>query len=111
MNMARPTPSYRGKRRPVAKPDPATRLRLVQRAIALLKTSRRFLKQADAPAALGKVRAALKSAEGAERHASLAPYREERQRKAREMREYHAARRDEESQDRERVVIEIQKEA
>jgi hypothetical protein len=78
----RPTPSYRGKSR-AAKPFPAKlRLIMVQDAIHHLKLARHFLAQADAPCALGKVRAALKSAEGAERHASLAPYREARQAKA-----------------------------
>lgn len=46
------------------------RQQLVQAAIRKLREARELLKQADARKAVSRVRSALKSAEGAERHAS-----------------------------------------
>lgn len=51
----------------------------VDKALLLLKEARDLLVEAEAPRATDAVRRALKSAEGARRHAVLRPYREERQ--------------------------------
>lgn len=49
--------------------------RRVRRALDLLRLARELLKDAKAPKATAKVRLAIKSTEGALRHAELAPYR------------------------------------
>jgi hypothetical protein len=51
----------------------------IRAALVHLKLARDLLREAGAPKATDKVRSALKSAQGAERHAQHAPYREARQ--------------------------------
>lgn len=50
----------------------------VRVALRALRTARSALKRADAPRTLERVRKAIKSCEGALRHAELAPIRDER---------------------------------
>ena len=50
----------------------------IDRAIAHLRLARDELAKANAPRTLARVRAALTSADGARRHAHLAPIREKR---------------------------------
>jgi hypothetical protein len=50
----------------------------IRAALVHLKLARDLLREAGAPKATDKVRSALKSAQGAERHALHAPYREAR---------------------------------
>lgn len=59
------------------KPETATQR--VQLAIYHLRQARGLLKEAKAPKATAKVRAAITSTEGALRHAENAPYRAARQ--------------------------------
>lgn len=63
--------------------ESALKLDAVREAIQHLRQARELLKVAGATRATDKVRAALSSAAGAERHAELAPYRERRQADAR----------------------------
>ena len=51
------------------KPTPQERLQAAERALYALRVAVRKLKAADAPQALERARAAVKSAEGAARHA------------------------------------------
>ena len=51
----------------------------IDMALEALHSARDWLKLANARRATDKVRRAIKSAEGAKRHASLAPYRKARQ--------------------------------
>lgn len=52
--------------------------RMIAEAIGHLRSARDLLRAAGAKRSLARVRASLKSAEGAKRHASAAQYREER---------------------------------
>lgn len=53
--------------------------RAIAAALIHLTAARDLLKQAKAPRATAKVRAAITSTQGAQRHAALAPFRTERQ--------------------------------
>jgi hypothetical protein len=55
-----------------------SREQLIDNALSHLRIARDLLKVADAPKATDKVRHAMKSAEGAERHARLERYRQMR---------------------------------
>ncbi len=59
-----------------------SKAQLVNEALNALRVARDRLKQAGATQALKRVRSALKSTEGAHRHAQLEPYREQRQRES-----------------------------
>lgn len=58
----------------------AAQLAAVDLAVMHLRAARDLLRRVGAKRTLTKVRKALKSADGARRHVSLAPYREARQR-------------------------------
>lgn len=58
---------------------PELRLSLVRDALSWLRMARKALREAQAPKAAAYVARAIKSVEGAERHAENAPYRNVRQ--------------------------------
>jgi hypothetical protein len=63
---------------------PMSSLQGVECAIAHLRIARAYLKGAGAKQTKKRVDAALKSADGARRHARLEPYRRERQSRSRQ---------------------------
>lgn len=63
--------------------QPAPAAQDIEIAMAFLRAARNHLNRAQAFRAAAKVRRALKSADGARRHALLAPFRRQRQQKAR----------------------------
>lgn len=67
--------TYTAKGRAQVRACPALQRDEVMRAIAHLRDARDCLKLAGAPRTLARVRAALRSADGALRHASNAPFR------------------------------------
>lgn len=79
----RNTPVRRSKKRGTPMPW-EQRLAMLKSVETVLRTALASVKLADAPMLAGRIRAAIKSAGGAVRHAELAPYREARQAKAQE---------------------------
>ena len=53
---------------PTMKPATEDQLQRLAQALRMLRTARNYFALADCPATLAKVRSAIKSAEGAERH-------------------------------------------